>query len=85
MNVVCYSLSSCRLVLLLSAVLALSPSLQAESPPRLIPQITVDQLRGDLPARHFDRFGEGGFRYLWEQGLVYTDAHHTAILSEILD
>jgi hypothetical protein len=36
--------------------------------PRLVPQITADQLRGDLPTRYFDRFGEGGFRYLMEQG-----------------
>ena len=44
--------------------------------PRLVLQITVDQLRGDLPTRYYDRLGEGGFRYLWEQGTVYTDAHH---------
>ena len=29
------------------------------SSPRLILQITVDQLRGDLPTRHFDQFGDG--------------------------
>ncbi len=28
--------------------------------PRLILQITVDQLRGDLPLRHLEQFGEGG-------------------------
>jgi predicted AlkP superfamily pyrophosphatase or phosphodiesterase len=44
--------------------------------PRLVLQITVDQLRGDLPTRYYDRLGEGGFRYLWESGIVYTDAHH---------
>ncbi len=47
-----------------------------ESPPRLILQITVDQLRGDLLWRYDDRFGEGGFRYLLEQGTVFLDAHH---------
>jgi len=45
-------------------------------PPRLILQITVDQLRGDLPNRYYDRLGEGGFRYLMERGTVYLDAHH---------
>ncbi len=49
---------------------------QGQSPPRLILQITVDQLRGDLPSRHYDQFGEGGFRYLIEEGSVYLDAHH---------
>ena len=44
--------------------------------PRLILQITVDQLRGDFPWRYYDRLGEGGFRYLAERGTVYRNAHH---------
>jgi predicted AlkP superfamily pyrophosphatase or phosphodiesterase len=62
----------------LAVLLSLLPALQvsAGNPPRLILQITVDQLRGDLPGRYAARFGEGGFRYLWEHGAVYTDAHH---------
>jgi predicted AlkP superfamily pyrophosphatase or phosphodiesterase len=50
----------------------------AEGPlrPRLILQITVDQLRSDLPWRYYDRFGKGGFRYLMEEGTVYLNAHH---------
>jgi len=52
--------------------------------PRLILQITVDQLRGDLPTRHFDQFGDGGFRYLWEQGAVYTDAYHNHANNETI-
>jgi predicted AlkP superfamily pyrophosphatase or phosphodiesterase len=43
--------------------------------PRLVVQITVDQLRGDLPLRHRARFGEGGFRWLFERGTWYADAH----------
>ena len=31
--------------------------------PRLILQITVDQLRGDLPTRYFDLLGKGGLRF----------------------
>ena len=34
--------------------------------PKLVLQITVDQLRGDLPTRYYDRLGKGGFRYLLE-------------------
>jgi predicted AlkP superfamily pyrophosphatase or phosphodiesterase len=45
-------------------------------PPKLILQITVDQLRGDLPGRYLDRMGEGGFRYLMQQGVWYANAHH---------
>jgi len=45
-------------------------------PPRLILQITVDALRGDLPRRYAHMLGEGGFRYLMEQGVDYTNAHY---------
>ncbi len=44
--------------------------------PKLILQITVDQLRGDLPLRYYDRLGEGGFRYLLDSGTVYGNGHH---------
>ncbi|WP_299813281.1 alkaline phosphatase family protein [uncultured Roseibium sp.] len=44
--------------------------------PRLVLQITVDQLRGDLLDRNREHFGEGGFAYLLENGAVYSDAHH---------
>ncbi len=49
----------------------------AQDKPRLILQITVDQLRGDLPSRHLDQFAAGGFRYLLEEGIHYDNAHHT--------
>ena len=52
--------------------------------PRLILQITVDQLRGDLPARFLDRMGEGGFRYLLEEGIVYGNAHHAHANTETI-
>ncbi len=51
-------------------------SAQALNSPRLILQITVDQLRGDLLARYYDRLGKGGFRYLLDAGTVYNNAHH---------
>ena len=51
-------------------------STETRQPPRLVLQITVDQLRGDMPRRIRDRMGEGGFRYLMEKGTVYLDAHH---------
>jgi predicted AlkP superfamily pyrophosphatase or phosphodiesterase len=43
--------------------------------PRLILQITVDALRGDLPGRFAHVLGEDGFRYL-QQGVNYTNAHY---------
>ena len=47
-------------------------------------QITVDQLRGDLPTRYYDRLGDGGFRYLWESGIVFHDAHHVHANTETI-
>jgi predicted AlkP superfamily pyrophosphatase or phosphodiesterase len=44
--------------------------------PKLILQITVDALRGDLPGRFSNVLGDGGFRYLMEQGINYTSAQY---------
>ena len=41
---------------------------------RLVLQITVDQLRGDLPLRHMEQYGKGGFKYLRDKGIWYTNA-----------
>ena len=46
------------------------------SKPKLILQITIDQLRGDMPGSVYNQLGEGGFRYLYENGIVYENAHH---------
>jgi len=59
------------LLLLLLSALGSAPAL---AQPRLVLQITVDQLRGDLPWRHMDQFGKGGFRYLADKGVWFTSA-----------
>lgn len=46
------------------------------APPRLVLQITVDGLRGDLLERYADNFGKGGFSYLQNRGVVYSNAHY---------
>ncbi len=60
-----------------------SPCVRGEEPtslrrehPRLVLFVTVDQLRGDMPLRFEDRFGDGGFRYLMQQGAIYTQAFY---------
>lgn len=58
--------------------LAGGAALGAAETPRLVLQITVDQLRGDMLPRHRDRFGPGGFRRLLDGGIVFTRAHHAA-------
>jgi len=59
------------------ASLSIQPytSIAAEAP-KLILQITVDQLRADLPQRYMSKMGNGGFKYLYDKGIVYEDAHH---------
>jgi predicted AlkP superfamily pyrophosphatase or phosphodiesterase len=64
---------------MLATALLLTPgwiAAGAAQPPRLILQITVDALRGDLPGRYAHLYGDGGFRYLMEQGVHYTNAHY---------
>lgn len=61
---------ACSVLLLM--LVAVSPALGG---PRLVLQITVDQLRGDMPTRFKARFGSGGFRYLLDQGVHWTNAH----------
>ena len=61
--------------LVTALLLVTSPALAAEKP-LLVLQITVDGLRGDLPERFSSVLGNGGFRYLMEQGIHYTNAHY---------
>jgi predicted AlkP superfamily pyrophosphatase or phosphodiesterase len=44
--------------------------------PKLIVQIVVDQLRGDLIRQHQSQFGTSGFNYLLNHGLDFHNAHH---------
>ena len=67
----------------LSALAPLQAGSQSEAtPPRLVLQITVDQLRGDLPRRMLDRFGSGGFRTLLDSGAVFEAAHYSHAITE---
>ncbi|SHO51214.1 alkaline phosphatase family protein [Desulfopila aestuarii] len=61
---------------IITSVLFLASPAVAMQQPKLVLQITVDALRGDLPTRYYDRLEENGFRYLWEKGTVYVDAHY---------
>jgi predicted AlkP superfamily pyrophosphatase or phosphodiesterase len=72
--------------LLFSSVALLSSSyaLAQADKPKLILQITVDQLRGDMPTAYLDKMGKGGFRYLLNEGVVYKDAHHNHANTETI-
>lgn len=70
--------------LLALTFLAISFPAIANEKPKLVLQITVDQFRGDLPTRYFDRLGEGGLRYLIEEGIHYNNAHHAHANTETI-
>jgi len=62
-------------------LLGIATSCSAEEAPadrdvRLVLQITVDGFRRDLIERYADRFGDGGFRYLRDSGVEFTNAHY---------
>jgi predicted AlkP superfamily pyrophosphatase or phosphodiesterase len=76
-------LSTHRISLLLTLVIATLvignstvANAKAGSAIRLVLQITVDGLRGDLLNRYQASFGKDGFSYLLKQGTVYTNAHY---------
>ncbi len=57
------------------ALLCAFPAAATEKP-NLVLQITVDGLRADLIERYKHNFGEGGFRYLMDDGTYYTNANY---------
>ena len=68
-----------RLILLVSGLLVTSTLLSAqgrELPPRLIVQITVDQLRADLLERYLTASPGSGFQRLMAYGAWFKDAEH---------
>jgi predicted AlkP superfamily pyrophosphatase or phosphodiesterase len=55
--------------------LAAAPAAAADADIRLVLQITVDGLRGDLLERYRAGFRDGGFNALLQQGVVFSNAH----------
>lgn len=68
-----------RILLLLVAF-----PVHAAEGPRLVLQITVDQMRADLPMRYYDRLGAGGLRMLLDSGVFYRNAHHAHANTETI-
>ncbi len=67
-----------------TAIAVIGSPVFAKDKPRLILQITVDQMRGDMPMRFANRLGEGGLRYLLEDGIHYDNAHHAHANTETI-
>lgn len=61
-----------------------APKAPPAKSPKLVVQITVDQLRGDLPFRYSKRFTDGGFRLFMDQGVWYASANHQHAYNETI-
>lgn len=75
-----------RIVVFIIALFTAAASLAAQ--PKLVVQITVDQLRGDLLHRYEHNFIDGkypGFKQFLDEGTLYTNAHyrHSATLTAV--
>ena len=68
-----------RCVAVLVALIAISPlraPAAADTHPRLVVVIVVDQLRGDLPARAAAASAHGGFGQIMDAGVIYDQAFY---------
>ncbi|KTD20569.1 alkaline phosphatase [Legionella lansingensis] len=63
-------------ILSLLFIFCSSLALANSHPPKLVVQLVVDQLRGDLLSKYQQKFGPDGFNYLLQHGLDYHNAHH---------
>lgn len=64
------------LLLISSALIAQTKTVPAKlSKPKLIVGIVVDQMRQDYIFRYWDKFGNGGFKRLIQEGYFYKNAH----------
>ena len=69
-------------ILLFICFIFCSSSIAAENPPpKLIVQIVIDQLRGDLLEQYKKDFGTEGFNYLLNHAINYQSAHHPHALT----
>lgn len=69
-------------ILLLSvSTVSANPSVQR---PKLVLQITIDQLRGDLLTRYQQRYSNNGFNYLLNNGSVFNNVHHAHANTETI-
>ncbi len=71
-----FSNPAAGLALAMGGICGFASLASAEQPPKLVLQITVDQLRGDLIHRYGSHLGQGGFRYLLDNGVSFANTHH---------
>ena len=62
-------------VILTLSILGCKIEQKNEAKPKLVVGIVVDQMRYDYLTRFYDRFGDGGFKRLMNQGFLATNAN----------
>jgi predicted AlkP superfamily pyrophosphatase or phosphodiesterase len=60
------------------------PEPRSPPPARLVVQVIIDQLRGDFAMLSRAHWGKGGFDLLYDDGAVFTDAHHAHANTETI-
>lgn len=63
---------ACSILLITFSVISNAQGAQT----KLVLQIVIDQLRGDLIQQHQHQFGPSGFNYMLKHGIDYHNAHH---------
>ena len=62
-------------LIIIAALNLITCTQSLSGPPRLVVLLVVDQMRPDLLTR-FDDLYKGGFRWLMDNGIWFTDTHH---------
>src|SRR6187401_2962994 len=62
--------------LFITASVAAQPAQQVNERPKLVVGIIVDQMRQEYLYRFYDKFGEGGFKRLMNDGFMLKNAHY---------
>ena len=62
-----------------SSSLFFSQTPNSENKPKLVVGIVVDQMRNDFIYRYWDRFGNGGFKRLVNDGYYFKNTHYNYI------
>src|SRR6187401_1845182 len=62
--------------LFITASVAAQPAQQVNERPKLVVGIIVDQMRQEYLYRFYDKFGEGGFKRLMNEGFMLKNGHY---------
>lgn len=68
-----------RLVVFLSLIFTTGLMAQKSTQPKLVVGIVVDQMRYDFLYRYWNKYGDGGFKYLLKNGRSFENMHYNYV------